>query len=347
MTEASPRNRPRNRPENRPENRQGLLMPILLPVGILALIGLVLFGFSRVLLHLSKTAATSVALITAAAIFGIVSFVASRKHVSGAALFPMLGAILGAALLIGGVGLVAGPKGEAPAEVEALAVQLAAPTGAATKGYSTDTLAFTTNVPTDLEFDNQDPSVPHNVVIFQGKDDKGTQVFEGALITGPSTAAYQVPGLAAGDYFFHCAVHPTTMVGSITVADAPGDGGGTGGTSGGLSISAASLAFSTDALTTPADTAATLTFDNQDAGVQHNVNIFRDAGYTDSVFAGELITGPASKDYALPPLPAGTYYFHCDVHPTMKGTLEVTGGSSAGGSASPGGKASASASPSG
>ena len=94
------------------KNRQGLLVPILLPVGILAIIALCLFGFSRILLLLSSTGATVVALATAAVVFIVVSVVASRERVTGAALFPMLGAIVGAALLIGGVGLVAAPKGE-------------------------------------------------------------------------------------------------------------------------------------------------------------------------------------------------------------------------------------------
>jgi plastocyanin len=27
--------------------------------------------------------------------------------------------------------------------------------------------------------------------------------------------------------------------------------------------------------------------------------------------------------YSVNPLPAGTYYFHCDVHPGMNGTFKV------------------------
>ncbi len=33
------------------------------------------------------------------------------------------------------------------------------------------------------------------------------------------------------------------------------------------------------------------------------------------------MTGPATAEYAVPPLPAGEYYFQCDVHPTMNGTV--------------------------
>jgi plastocyanin len=314
------------------KNRQGLLLPILLPVVALAVIGLVLFGFSRVLLNLSKVGATVVALCTAAAIFSIVAYVASRKRVSGAALFPMMGAVLGVALMIGGVALVVAPKGEGgEAGGGAETVTLAAPVNAAVDGYQPTELTFKTGVATNLVFDNKDTGVPHNVVIFDGKDAEAPTVFEGAIVTGPATPTYQVPALTTGTYFFHCAVHPTTMTGDITVSEAGGGtGGGTAG--GGLSISASGIQFNTDKLQMPADTAMTLTFDNQDAGVPHNFAVFKDEAYAENVFTGDIVTGPATQDYNLPALPAGTYYFKCDVHPTMKGTLEVTGGGGAGGS---------------
>jgi len=308
------------------KNRQGLLAPILLPVGILAVIALCLFGFSRILLQLSPTGATLVALFTAAAVFTIVSVVASRERLTGAALFPMLGAIVGAALLIGGIGLFAAPKSEGEAgNVEAISVPIAAPPGASTKGFSTDQLSFKADTPTNLDFDNQDPSVPHNVVIFEGKDDKGTQVFAGELVTGPNKATYAVPALKAGAYFFHCEVHPTTMKGDITVSD-------TGGAGGGLAISASNLQFSTDLLEAPAGIPATLAFDNQDAGTPHNVAVFTDKEYADSVFSGEIINGPTTIDYQLPALDAGTYFFKCEVHPAMAGEL-VVGGAGGGGGA--------------
>ena len=51
-------------------------------------------------------------------------------------------------------------------------------------------------------------------------DTSGTAVFapEGnELITGPDTAVYEVPALAAGTYTYNCLSHPTTMVGTLTV----------------------------------------------------------------------------------------------------------------------------------
>jgi plastocyanin len=64
-----------------------------------------------------------------------------------------------------------------------------------------------------LEFDNNDPGIPHNVEI---KDANGASLFKGQIITGPAKASYPIPVLAAGSYTFVCDVHPT-MTGTLTV----------------------------------------------------------------------------------------------------------------------------------
>jgi plastocyanin len=95
-----------------------------------------------------------------------------------------------------------------------------------------------------------------------------------------------------------------------------------------LEISATAIAFDKACLAAPADTAFTLVFDNQDAGIPHNVEIFETAaaqqrlgGATD---AGDFITGPDQVTYQVPALPAGTYFFRCDLHPAqMKGDFVV------------------------
>jgi plastocyanin len=90
-----------------------------------------------------------------------------------------------------------------------------------------------------------------------------------------------------------------------------------------LTVVAAALAFDTSTIELPADTATTITFDNQDSGVQHNISIYRDETLSEVLFQGELITGPGVVEYAIEALPAGEYYFQCDVHPTMNGTVVV------------------------
>jgi plastocyanin len=62
-----------------------------------------------------------------------------------------------------------------------------------------------------LEFDNNDPGIPHNIEI---KDANGTSVFKGQIINGPAKVSYQVRALAAGSYTFVCDVHPN-MTGTL------------------------------------------------------------------------------------------------------------------------------------
>ena len=64
-----------------------------------------------------------------------------------------------------------------------------------------------------IEFANNDPSIPHNVAI---KDAAGAEVFNGEIFNGVETRTYDVPPLAAGAYQFICSVHPN-MTGTLTV----------------------------------------------------------------------------------------------------------------------------------
>jgi mono/diheme cytochrome c family protein/plastocyanin len=81
------------------------------------------------------------------------------------------------------------------------------------------------------------------------------------------------------------------------------------------------IAFVNKELSAPADTPFQIEFENQDAGVPHNIEI-KDAN-GGVVFKGEIFNGVDTKVYDIPALPAGTYPFVCTVHPNMTGTLKV------------------------
>lgn len=79
--------------------------------------------------------------------------------------------------------------------------------------FGTDRLEAPAGRAFTLEFDNNDPGIPHNVDI---KDATGKTLFRGRIITGPAMESYQIPALAAGTYRFVCDVHPE-MTGTLAV----------------------------------------------------------------------------------------------------------------------------------
>ena len=91
-----------------------------------------------------------------------------------------------------------------------------------------------------------------------------------------------------------------------------------------LQVSAQNVKFDKSCLAAPANQAFTITFDNQDAGVPHDVAIYTSSSATTTLFKGAVVTGPTTTTYHVPALKAGTYYFRCDIHPTqMFGTFIV------------------------
>jgi plastocyanin len=86
-----------------------------------------------------------------------------------------------------------------------------------------------------------------------------------------------------------------------------------------VELSAQNVAFDKTELSVPADQAFQIGFANNDASVDHNVEIRDTAGAT--IFQGEVFPGVDTRTYDVRPLPAGSYEFICSVHPNMVGTL--------------------------
>ena len=182
--------------------------------------------------------------------------------------------------------------------------------------------------PFTIAFDNRDAGTQHNVQIFGGAEASGDTLLEGDIITGPDQIEYDVPALDPGEFAFNCVVHPT-MTGSIQAGEGGGGatgaaGGGAGGGDAATTVTAANVEFDTATIELPADEATTIHFVNDDAGVPHNIGIYEDDEVVAELFQGEQITGPDEIDYAIDPLQAGNYYFQCDVHPDMNGSVVVS-----------------------
>ena len=314
----------------RKATRDRLVLPILLPVGILAAIVLLMVLFSRILLNTSPDAATVVALVVSVAILVAAGVVASRSQGRGVGgLGSLLGVVAGVALLAGGIALaVAKPAEEGGEGTEAFHAEITAPPGATADGFDVRVLELPAGEPVELTFHNEDPGVPHNVAIAEGEDPGSPLLFEpDGTITGPATAVYSIDPLSEGSYHFFCEVHPTTMTGDVKVAPGPPSGAGGEAPGGGVvAIAAQSLQFDKQELDFQADTPSTLEFDNREAGIPHNVAIYEDDTLAENLFTFEPFPGPAQRSFDVPGLPQGELYFHCDVHPTMNGTVVVSGG---------------------
>lgn len=92
-----------------------------------------------------------------------------------------------------------------------------------------------------------------------------------------------------------------------------------------LAISALNLQFDTDCLAAPVGEPFTIEFDNQDAGVPHNVAIYTDQSAAEVIFQEPPFPGPETVVYEPGPIEEeGNFFFQCDVHPTtMVGTFVV------------------------
>ena len=317
---------------DRPERRlPGIVYPL---VGLI--FGTVLvFSFSRILLAVSKTQAAAIALLVALCILVGAALVAYGNRVRRRPVaFPF---IVAAGLVVVAAGIVAmgiQPEEEGPPQgggggggaetVSLVASQLA---------FDTSELTLTSGSKVSLRFENKDSGVPHNFAMFQGPDENGPVIFRGELVTGPNSATYSFVAPPPGDYYFHCDVHPN-MNGTVSVKPGGEGGGEPGGEEGGgqpggppgtLDLTAKNISFDTKELHAPPGGSITIHFTNEDA-VPHNVVVFDGGDATaEPLFRGDLLTGPGtSADYTFEAPPPGSYFFHCDVHPTqMTGTLEV------------------------
>lgn len=92
-----------------------------------------------------------------------------------------------------------------------------------------------------------------------------------------------------------------------------------------ITIAAKDSIFDVETLTVPADEEFVLEFSNNDANIPHNVGIYADDTFSESIWVGEVFNGVATVAYDVTPIPSGEYAFRCDIHPDMKGSVVADG----------------------
>ena len=114
---------------------------------------------------------------------------------------------------------------------------------------------------------------------------------------------------------------------ALVLVAACGDAGASGTPgptipAGAVVVTAENRHFSPETLMLPAGTTFTLALDNKD-GDPHNVAIRTKQGFDgDLLFRHDPITKTIGV-FQVGPIAAGTYYFLCEVHPDMHGTVVV------------------------
>lgn len=93
----------------------------------------------------------------------------------------------------------------------------------------------------------------------------------------------------------------------------------TSGNTATIDLVAQNVAFNMKTITVKAGASITINFNNKDSGVSHNFSLYTDSSATPTaLFQGKIIIGPATTTYTfIAPSTPGTYFFRCDIHPTM------------------------------
>ena len=213
-------------------------------------------------------------------------------------------------------------------------------TGLPGQGLQEPTLVLELNRP--VHFYEESADVIHSffIPVFLFKRDVVPGLHNNFILTPNRTGTFQgkcaeLCGLLHSEMLFWVKIVPKDQF-DAWVAQALAKQGSTSGATctqpqnGTVTVSAVpTIKFDTTCVQVPASQPVKVVFDNKDPGLPHNFDIYKDSNYTQHLAGangpGQVITGPTgTATYDVPALPAGTYYFRCDIHPTqMQGRFVV------------------------
>lgn len=314
------------------EFRKRVLGPALIPLGAFAFIGVLAYAVSRILLAVTKEGSVVVATLMAACILFAAAAVAKGGVMKQIQKISLIAFSL---LLLGGGIVVEASLGTREVEGH---VDIAATLVAQNLQFDTKEFRIPADEPFAIELNNRD-AAPHNVAIYRARGQQ-PPLFHFDAFAGPATRAFEAEeGIPAGSYYFQCDVHPSmngTALAGETQGPPPGpapSGPPTQSPSaspsaaapeGPIQLIAKNLAFDQKTMTFRGGSQVTVSLLNDEA-LPHNWALYRDQAYTQAIFNGEIFSGPGQRrDYSFLAPPPGTYFFKCDVHPTMTGTATST-----------------------
>jgi len=214
----------------------------------------------------------------------------------------------------------AAPAAAAATEVQPAAAAPSRPAGV-THGTTTGTrLRPEDEVTTDAQFDAQAAMQQRRKII---DDLVATGV---PVVTAADAGRTRAPMLV----LLYLLIPLIAVLYLVNQQDSPSEAGepvpveteAEGNTSGDqLEITAASLAFDEEELTVPADQPFTVTLQNDDS-VVHNFSIYDgDSAEGELILEGQDAAANEIVEESVEALEKGSYYFQCDYHPSMSGTV--------------------------
>lgn len=131
-------------------------------------------------------------------------------------------------------------------------------------------------------------------------------------------------GAATAAFFGAAQLVKTEDKASAEAGGEDGDGGAAGGPVM-ARVVAKDLKFDRRSITASRGASVTVTLDNQDSGVLHNIAFYNNSQASQKIAGGDLFAGPSTRDLQFTaPSSSGNYFYRCDVHPdTMTGTFAV------------------------